>query len=126
MRSKKTRRHNLLLKIQGTYYILTGVWPLISMSTFLQVTGPKTDLWLVKTVGMLILVNGLVLLNTSFSVRRNNAVGFLAMGLCIGFALVDTIFYFQGLISPVYLLDAAFELLLYILWTVNYTWGGKI
>ena len=115
----------MLLKIQGTYYILTGIWPLISMNTFLRVTGPKTDLWLVKTIGMLILVNGLVFLYSSFSIRRNHTIGVLAMGLCIGFALVDTIFYFQGLISPVYLLDAVLEILLYILWTVNFTWTSR-
>lgn len=40
--------------LQGTYYLLTGVWPFASMGTFLAVTGPKTDLWLVRTVGALV------------------------------------------------------------------------
>ena len=46
---------------QGLYYAFTGVWPLISMSSFLAVTGPKTDLWLVNTVGILVLCSGLVI-----------------------------------------------------------------
>ena len=30
--------------VQGIFYFLTGIWPLLSMETFLKVTGPKTDL----------------------------------------------------------------------------------
>jgi hypothetical protein len=51
-----------VLFIQGVYYLVTGVWPLVSMDTFLRVTGPKTDLWLVNTVGALIAVIALALL----------------------------------------------------------------
>ncbi len=36
---------------QGLYYTVSGLWPLISLRTFTLVTGPKVDLWLVKTVG---------------------------------------------------------------------------
>lgn len=43
-----------LLLIQGAYYALTGLWPLFSVRTFQRVTGPKSDLWLVKTAGLLI------------------------------------------------------------------------
>ena len=47
--------------LQGIFYFATGVWPILSIRTFQMVTGPKTDLWLVKTVGVLIAVIGLVL-----------------------------------------------------------------
>jgi hypothetical protein len=40
---------------------LTGICPLISIDTFQKVTRPKTDLWLVKTVGSLIASIGLVI-----------------------------------------------------------------
>src|SRR4051794_14622821 len=33
----------VLLWVQGVYYFVTGVWPLVSIETFLMVTGPKTD-----------------------------------------------------------------------------------
>ena len=121
MQPGKTISHSLLLKIQGLYYLLTGMWPIVSIQTFLQVTGPKTDLWLVKVIGLLIAINGITLLLASFSTRRINVVGFLAIALAIGFALLEVIFYFQGLISPVYLLDAGLETLFFIFWSVNYT-----
>jgi len=43
---------------QGVYFLLTGIWPLLSMRTFEAVTGPKVDRWLVKTVGVLVAVIG--------------------------------------------------------------------
>ena len=48
-----------LCVIQGLYYVVTGVWPLVSTcGTFEAVTGNKVDDWLVKTVGVLIIVIG--------------------------------------------------------------------
>ena len=35
-------------------YLATGLWPLFNIESFQQVTGPKTDLWLVRTVGVLV------------------------------------------------------------------------
>src|SRR4051812_30893344 len=53
--------------IQGVYFFITGLWPIVHMPSFLFVSGPKTDLWLVKTVGILIVVIGSVLLAASTS-----------------------------------------------------------
>jgi hypothetical protein len=58
---------NVLLWVQGLYFLLTGVWPLVSVETFQLVTGRKTDHlqspnpseadhWLVMTVGALVTV----------------------------------------------------------------------
>lgn len=46
---------------QGLYFLVTGIWPLVHIKSFQWVTGPKVDLWLVKTVGVLIAVMGAVL-----------------------------------------------------------------
>lgn len=46
--------------VQGIYFFVTGVWPLISTNTFQMVTDPKTDLWLVKTVGIILATIGAV------------------------------------------------------------------
>src|SRR5436853_7459331 len=55
--------------IQGVFYVLTGVWPLLDIGSFQAVTGPKVELWLVRTVGMLVIVIGGVLV---MAARRNN------------------------------------------------------
>ena len=51
------RRTNLLRRVaavQGAYFVLTGIWPLFGINSFQAVTGAKTDLWLVYTVGCLV------------------------------------------------------------------------
>ena len=45
-----------LAMIQGAYFLATGIWPLLHLASFMRVTGPKTDRWLVKTVGALVAV----------------------------------------------------------------------
>ena len=47
-----------LLWFQGGYYLIMGAWPLVSLETFEMVTGPKTDHWLVQTVGALVAFGG--------------------------------------------------------------------
>ncbi|MCC9168544.1 hypothetical protein [Pontibacter harenae] len=59
-------RISLLAKLQGFYWVITGVWPLVHMPSFLMVTGPKTDLWLVVTVSLLLVLIGLVLVVAGF------------------------------------------------------------
>lgn len=49
----------LLAGGHGAFMLATGMWPLLSIKSFQAVTGPKEDLWLVKTVGCLLTVAGL-------------------------------------------------------------------
>src|SRR5215207_8935539 len=56
-----------LAHLQAIFYIVTGVWPFVSMRSFEAVTGPKVDRWLVKTVGALVAVIGCAL---AFGSRR--------------------------------------------------------
>ena len=43
---------------QGSYFLVTGAWALVHIESFQKVTGPKADLWLVKTVGLLLVGMG--------------------------------------------------------------------
>jgi hypothetical protein len=111
----------MLLKlalIQGVFYVATGVWPLIDIVSFQLVTGPKTDLWLVKTVGVLVTVIGLVLLSSARSRRVTNEMVMLAVGSALGLAAIDLIYALSGRISAVYLGDAIVEIGLAALWAV--------
>ena len=109
----------LLLLGQGAYYAITGVWPLIHMRSFLWVTGPKTDLWLVRTVGVLILVIGATL--TLAGIRRHVSpeTATLAIGSALALTAVDIVYVAAGRISKIYLLDAAAEVALLLLWGMS-------
>src|SRR6266508_1577481 len=69
----------LVTLVQGIYFFVSGIWPILSMNTFLKVTGPKTDLWLVKTVGIILAVIGAVLILAYAKAEVNLSVILLAI-----------------------------------------------
>lgn len=103
--------------VQGVYFLLTGVWPLISMRTFEAVTGPKVDRWLVKTVGVLVAVIGASLLADAPRPSRGSRV--LAVGSAAALGGVDVVYSLRGRISKIYLVDAVLEALLVSLWALK-------
>ncbi|NLX11379.1 MAG: hypothetical protein GXY36_17165 [Chloroflexi bacterium] len=109
----------MLALLQGAFFAVTGIWPLISPGTFQKVTGPKVDFWLVKTVGILIAVIGSALMLDGGKRRVTSSTRLLAVGSSLGLAAIDV--YYAGVrrISPVYLLDAVAELALAGAWIVT-------
>jgi hypothetical protein len=78
-----------LLLAQGLYFFLTGVWPVVHMPSFVAVTGPKTDLWLVRTVGLLIAVAGLAMIAAGAHGIVDAPALILALGFAAALAAVD-------------------------------------
>src|SRR5688572_2580055 len=109
----------LLCYGQGLFYVVTGLWPLFSPSTFQKVTGPKTDFWLVKTVGLLITVIGVALLLSGKGHDPVPQTYALGAGSALALSWVDIHYVKVGRISRVYLLDALVELPLFGLWMVQ-------
>lgn len=107
-----------LLLLQGAFYFLTGVWPIVHIESFLMVTGPKTDLWLVQTVGALIAVIGAVMFAGAFRRRAAAEMFFLAAGGALALIAVDVVFVVRRVVGPIYLLDAAVETGLVVAWMV--------
>ena len=105
--------------IQGGYFLVTGIWPLLSMNTFLKVTGPKTDLWLVKTVGMILAVIGATLIVAYIEGAINLPIILLAIGSALSLAIVEIIYVAKRIISPIYLGDAIVELILVGWWILD-------
>jgi hypothetical protein len=106
----------LLALVQGVFYAATGLWALVDLDSFMAVTGPKTDRWLVKTVGILVTVIGAVLL---FAWRRGAVpaeVVLLAAGSALSLAAIDLVYVSSGTIPPIYLLDAVAEVGLALAW----------
>jgi hypothetical protein len=94
---------------QAAYYVVTGIWPLVSMRTFELVTGPKVDRWLVKMVGLLAAVIGGTLGVRALD-RRATPDPLLGTTAALAFAAVDTRYAASGRISKIYLADALVEL----------------
>jgi hypothetical protein len=102
--------------IQGIFYLLTGLWPIVHLPTFLETTGPKTDIWLVKTVGVLVTVIALVLIMAGL--RKKAGMEAFVLGVLSALALgaIDIIYVVEKVISPIYLWDAGVEALIVLMW----------
>jgi hypothetical protein len=126
LKAEPSRLLPWLCWVQGVYFLVLGVWPLVSIRTFQAVTGKKTDNWtgnendhwLVNTVGVLVAAIGLVFLVAAWRRRVSLDAALLAIGSCIGLAAIDIIYVARGVILPVYLIDAAVEIVFVVLWLV--------
>jgi hypothetical protein len=115
----RAKRQELISAValgQAAYYVVTGVWPLVSINTFQKVTGPKTDTWLVKTAGVLITSIGSVLAVAGLRKTDGPEIPLLAVSSAAGLTGIDVIYVAKGRISPVYLLDALAEVMLIVAW----------
>jgi hypothetical protein len=116
----------MISAIQGLYYFATGLWPIVYMDGFLAFTGPKTDLWLVRTMGLMLMVSGTVLMLAAAHRRqRSMETAALGIGDALVLAAADTYFALTGQIQGVYLLDAALETVFLILWIRLLWFSGK-
>jgi hypothetical protein len=95
-----------ILEAQGAYYIASGLWAVVDRQGFERVTGPKTDYWLVRTVGLLAAGIGLTLLLGARGGRPSSETRVLGVVAGASFAAVDLVYVARRRISPVYLADA--------------------
>ena len=109
---------------QGLFYAATGVWSLVDIRSFEAVTGPKTDRWLVKTVGALVTAVGGALALAGARGRTTPELALVGAGCAAALAVVDGVYVARGRISTVYLLDAAAELGLVGAWAAALSGRG--
>ena len=104
------------LLVQTVYYSITAIWPLVHIDSFMEITGPKTDIWLVKTVAVLLAAISISFLTSLFYNTYHKPTIALAITCCIVLTIIDCYYVWNGTISKVYLLDAAVEIILLLLW----------
>jgi hypothetical protein len=116
-----------LLLVQGLYFGVLGIWPILDIHSFQAVTGPKTDHlptgdendhWLVITVGALITVIGTSLLTAWWAKRWSLEIAVLGAFSALALALVDVVFVLRKVIAPIYIADAVVEIAFLACWAV--------
>lgn len=122
--NRAARAHRRLALVQGSYYVLTGLWPLVHYASFELVTGPKSDDWLVRTTGLLIAAVGANLLLAARSRPSHiSATTGLAAGLALGGP--GAWYAAKGTVPPIYLIDATLELGFVVAWVAFLTRGRR-
>ena len=117
------RMHGLVAlaaRIQGLYYLATGLWPLLHYHSFERVTGPRQEAWLAQTVGGLIAVIGAALLVA----RTRRPLAFDVVVLAVGSALalaIGDLAHASGNQHPwIYTADAIAEGAIALMWIVGW------
>ena len=100
------------------YYGITGIWPLVHMKSFIAVTGPKTDLWLVRTVGVLVTAIAIPIFTAAVNGRIDEDIMILAVGGALGLTAIDVVYVMKRVIARIYLVDAGGEVILIGAWIV--------
>lgn len=103
---------------QGLYTLITAVWPIVDIQSFMQVSGYKTDIWLVKTVAALLVAISAGLLGATRAEQYNIPIIVLALVAAVGLAYVDFYYALNDTIWNIYMADGVIEILFAISWLV--------
>jgi hypothetical protein len=106
----------IILSVQSIYTLLTALWPLVHIESFMFVTGPKTDIWLVKTIGALLIPIALTLMYYLYKSSDLRPAIILGSTTAVAFIAVDFYYALNDVISDIYLLDGVVEILFLICW----------
>jgi hypothetical protein len=96
--------------VQGTYFVFTGIWSLVDIDSFQKVTGPKTDVWLVKTVGVLVIAIGSGLIVAGMQEQVSPEIAVIATASAAGLLGIELVYVFKRVIAPIYAVDAVVEM----------------
>jgi hypothetical protein len=97
--------------LQGVYYVVSGLWPVVHASSYQHYTGGHdlTDLWLLRTLGAVLAVVGLSLL---WAVRRRSVAPeavIMAGGVAAVLAIMDMANIAVKAYPPIYCIDCLIQ-----------------
>ncbi|MEV8596234.1 hypothetical protein ACIHFC_32430 [Streptomyces sp. NPDC052013] len=93
----------------GVFNVVGGLWPLLHLRSFEWVFGPKTDVWLQRTTGGLLVCAGMAQLAAATEPQGRRHARRIGLGTSLTLLAVDLVYVPKGRIRPTYLLDAAMQ-----------------
>lgn len=108
-RQQSTFDQHLVMRAQGAFNLVNGLWPLVHLRSFEAVFGRKTDHWLVRTVAGFLLVVGVVQLGADTDASSIRLARRIGIGTSLVLGSIDVIYAPPRRISRLYLLDALAE-----------------
>ena len=81
-----------------------------------MITGPKTDLWLVRTVGSLLTLTGILLLVGACRRRVSVELAVIALGQNLILSAIALVYVWKGVILSIYLFDAMVQTTMALAW----------
>jgi hypothetical protein len=108
--------YKITLLVQAFYSLLTALWGLIDIHSFMKVTGRKADIWLVKTVSVLLVAISISLIVHLYIRAKPLTAIVLAFLTAAGLGCMDFYYTSKNEISAVYALDGIAEAIFSLLW----------
>jgi hypothetical protein len=112
---------HIIALAQAIYFGLTGIWPIVHIRSFMAVTGPKIDLWLVKTVGVVIVAISIPLFTSVIHHNVTIDIMLLAIASSLGLTAIDVYYVAKKTIAKIYLMDALAEVILIAAWIMAWS-----
>src|SRR5687768_12264116 len=84
--------YKAVLWTQSLYSLVTAGWALVDIESFMNITGPKTDIWLVKTVSVLLIPISLCFIVSALV--KSHPLPVIIMGLTFSAGLASIDFYY--------------------------------
>lgn len=112
--------YRVLLLIQSLYTLVTAIWPILHIESFMIVTGPKTDIWLVKTVSLLLIALSSTWLAALKYRWDHRPVVFSVITSSMALIFVDLYYVAENVIWMTYLLDAVLQFAFLFTWYLVY------
>lgn len=108
--------YKVTLLVQAIYSLITAVWGIVDIDSFMKVTGEKADIWLVKTVSVLLLAISLTLLIHLWLKGKPITAIVLALLTAAGLAAIDFYYTAKNEFKSVYAIDGIAETIFCISW----------
>jgi len=102
--------------IQAVYFLITAVWPLVHLTSFLAVTGDKKEIWLLETVSILLLPYCLILIHLAFTSENNVIMPIAALLSSLGLGVIEIYYFLNGTIKWVYAVDSILQFIFVFYW----------
>jgi hypothetical protein len=106
----------ILVIVQAIYTLITAVWPIVHIKSFMDVTGYKTDVWLVKTVGALLIPVSCCLFAYLFIDTDKRPALILGGFSSTAFISIDFYYSLTDVIPDIYLVDGFLQILFLLGW----------
>jgi hypothetical protein len=101
--------------VQGTYYLLIGLWPVLAIDSLLSGSVAGAEPWQLRAFGVAVALVGAAMLAAA---RRSDRCEMLRLGVAValGLAAADVILVLNGTAPPIYLADAAVQVAFVFWW----------
>ncbi|MFI1720427.1 hypothetical protein [Streptomyces sp. NPDC020489] len=93
---------DVLTVAQGAFNVVGGLWPLVHLRSFEWVFGPKTDVWLQRTTGGLLVSAGLAQLAAAEDPHGSAHARRIGLGTALTLLAIDLLYVPKGRIRPTY------------------------